>query len=120
MRKLLCLIMLIGLLSFGSSALAQEVNRCTLPGGAPFAIHFEGRLTLVAMANETRLTIIQVDKDVTDPGKKLPSQDIGVFSVSYDKPGLLCDIHGVDSYETYKDNLTDDMGFIFMEMCTAK
>jgi len=117
MRKILYLVLLMVLLT--SPVFGQEVIKCKMLAGTPFTVVFQGRMTLVAFGEDTTLTILNIEK-ITPTKKDLPEKNVGRFSISYDKPGLLCRTHGIDPYETYKDNLSMDAGFVFMDMCVVE
>ena len=119
MKKLICLIVTIAILTISIPSMAEEVKKCKLPKGNIIGIlMITGQFSAGILAETTTFTILKVTKDVKSlTDKTAPPRDIGEFSYIYDKPGMLCPLHGVDPYETYAPNLGSDTGMLFMDEC---
>lgn len=66
--------------------------------------------TPVPIGEDSKITVTKIT-EVTS--KKTGEVTIFVeFDLSYDKPGVQCPEHGVDSYEMYKNALAVDIGVI--------
>lgn len=117
MKKLLTAILAICLVS--SIAFAKDPVTCTMPKGTQFAMVniYYGPVGAIA-AEDTRIHVLEVMEDVSNPNNKTQKKDVVRFSVSYDQPSILCSEHGVDTYEMYAPFLAIDDGLVFKESLT--
>ena len=119
MKKLICLIVTIAILTISNPLMAEEITKCKLPNGTIIGIALvTGQFSAAAIVGDTTFTVLKIHKKVKSlKNPDLPERDIGEVSLGYDKPAFFCPIHGVDPYETYVSNLGTDVALIFMDQC---
>ena len=117
MKKLLLAILLICFVS--GIAFAKDPVTCTMPKDTQFAMVniMYGPVGVVA-AEDVRIHVLEVMKDVKNPNDSKQKKDVIRFSISYDKPSIKCPQHGVDTYEMYSPFLAIDDGLVFKESLT--
>jgi hypothetical protein len=105
-KKLLTAMLLICLVS--SVAFAKNPVTCTMPKGTFFVVvnAFYGPVGVIA-AEDKRITVLEVKKEGENP--------IVRFSLSYDKPSIVCSEHGMDTYEMYEPFLLSDNSVVYKE-----
>ncbi len=119
---IIIIISLVSTLSLCGDPIAAEVTplkkeQCTIPGGAVFGvIHIYLGEVAVFSATDTKITVLNIEKDVPDlKGLKKP-RDIALFSLSRDKPVLKEDDGKLYPYHTYGHQLLVDFGFVFYDI----
>lgn len=83
-----------------------------IPKNGIFVVHnkYMGWVKVMT-TKETKIHIIKTTI-VKNPENPLETIELVEFSLSFDKPGIKCEIHGTDTYEMYSKSLGYDGAFI--------
>ena len=119
MKKLLVLLVTLTIVLSANITLAfEEGGDCTLPKNTVIGIWLLGsNIAPAQLAKDTPIKITKITRDFPDPKDANNTEDVGEFSLMYDKPDFFCKIHGFDPYETYKLNLWSDIAIFMLKDC---
>ncbi len=121
MKKLTQIAVLIMVLMFlgGTIAFADsDVQKAKMKAGTKFLVyHAMMGAVAVELAEDTTITIVKIHKQLENK-KTGVKKDFVEFSLSYDKPTIVCSKHGKDTYEMYKMGLGHDSAFVELALVT--
>jgi hypothetical protein len=93
-------------------ALSKDYPTAYIPkGGIMGVLSKDIGWVKVMVAEEVKIHVINI-KTVANPSNPKEKMELVEFSLSYDKPKIVCKVHGADTYEMYSPYLGHDHAFI--------